>query len=257
MLKVRPTPRGEKKNSKNSNVNTLYIYFIQTVKWYIKVWISLTFFFPSPDKSVRGHADLGLYTVISQTLKRSTVQTLGEVRFVSFVRLLFWKVKLPFISTFLNGWTTKQYDKKVATALFGFIQSSTRRGAQLVALLYVEPKCIQIKNVCTRCRLILWTCGMHISLNWLKSIGNRKRVLHRQSFWYSRDVGFTWAYELPTDNGLKLFDFPFFFLFLRNPAETPAVRVSVPRSPFNIVSVFLIKTSVPSFWGWFYDQRVI
>lgn len=36
----------------------------------------------------------------------------------------------------------------------------------------------------------LWRCGIRVSLNWLKSIGNRKRcrVLHSQSFWYSRDV---------------------------------------------------------------------
>lgn len=97
---------------------------------------------------------------------------------------------------------------------------------------YVERICIEIKTYATRMYTVqmwLWRCGMHVSLNWLKSIGNRKRcrVLHSRSFWYSRDVSvlaphvmashehtYIWsptAASSETDKGLKLFDFLFPF----------------------------------------------
>lgn len=54
---------GTQKGKGKKNVNTLYIYFIQTGKWYIKGRISTTVL----DKSPKVETQTSACTVISQT----------------------------------------------------------------------------------------------------------------------------------------------------------------------------------------------
>lgn len=111
-------------------------------------------------------------------------------------------------------------------------------------------------RVCTQCRCDCERCGIHVSLNWLKSIWNRKRcrVLHSQSFWYSRDVSvpaphvmashehtYIWsptASEPWADKELKLFDFLFFSF--RNPSWVSGCQGSGFPSSQHCVVIFLI-----------------
>lgn len=102
---------------------------------------------------------------------------------------------------------------------------------------------------------------MHVSLNWLKSIGNRKRcrVLHSQWFWYSRDVSvlaphvmawhehtYIWSPTAAGSEQIRAKAFLTFYFLFRNPAENRAVRVPVHHR-LNTVSIFLIWAVCPKF----------
>lgn len=114
----------------------------------------------------------------------------------------------------------------------------------------------------------LWRCGMHVSLNWLKSIGNRKRcrVLHCRSFWYSRDVSvlaphvmashehtYIWS---PTAVRSEQIRAKALWLSISFSETQPRLQLSGFLFPVlrNIVPIFLIWTFGPSLWGWFYSQ---
>lgn len=159
-----------RKKKKNANVNTLCSLNEINVKWYVKKKKSgniFGVFFPVSIRAQRGGVEMQNLSRKRENARCGHVwngRTLKSGLQIIPIRKLPLSLHQPRCLDSLND--TRRWRSSSCTL--------RRRGS------YVEPICIQIKKAYVSLRVYtaqmrLWRCGMHVSLNWLKSIGNRKR----------------------------------------------------------------------------------
>lgn len=159
-----------RKKKKNANVNTLCSLNEINVKWYVKKkkkWEYLWRFFSVSIRARRGGVEMQNLSRKRENARCGHVwngRTLKSGLQIIPIRKLPLSLHQPRCLDSLND--TRRWRSRSCTL--------HRRGS------YVEPICIQIKKAYVSLRVYtaqmrLWRCGMHVSLNWLKSIGNRKR----------------------------------------------------------------------------------
>lgn len=260
--------RSEEKK-KNANVNTLCSLNEINVKWYVKKkkkWEYLWRFFFCLDKGATGRR--GNAKPQSEEGKRAMRACLKRAHV---------EVRPP------NHSNKKVASVFASTSLFRFIKWHPALAQSLVHTsppgllrgtdMHSNKKAYVSLRVYTA-QMRLWRCGMHVSLNWLKSIGNRKRCAGYYTVarsgtaemlaclpphvMASHEHTYIWsptAASSETDKGQS--SLTFHFLFCRKKkkrqAETPAVRGGFPFSPQFIAIVFRFSR-IWHLWGWFYSR---
>lgn len=160
----------EVKKKKNANVNTLCSLNEINVKWYVKKKKSgniFGVFFPVSIRARRGGVEMQNLSRKRENARCGHVwngRTLKSGLQIIPIRKLPLSLHQPRCLDSLND--TRRWRSSSRTL--------RRRGLLRGTDMHSNKKAYVSLRVYTA-QMRLWRCGMHVSLNWLKSIGNRKR----------------------------------------------------------------------------------